>query len=167
METIIRHLESLDNPDIFNIYSYASVMEDTSQVQYLSTDAVASLFNSPESYTLVAEHDSKVVGHITIFQTNKVRAKHSASLAIAVHPEIHGKGIGKTLMKAAIEQSDNWLNLTRLELEVHEDNLAAISLYKRVGFEIEGTKKLSTFKSGKYINTVIMSRINPSYQLGA
>jgi putative acetyltransferase len=167
LEPIIRHLESLDNPDIFDIYNYASVMEHTSQIQYLSTDAVASLFNGPESYTLVAEHDSKVVGHITIFQSNKVRTKHSASLAIAVHPEIHGKGIGKTLMKAAIEQSDNWLNLTRLELEVHEDNLAAISLYKRMGFEIEGTKRLSTFKSGKYINTVIMSRINPSYKLGA
>lgn len=160
LEPIIRHLESLDNSDIFDIYTYASVMEHTSQIQYLSTDTVASLFNSPESYTLVAEHDSKVVGHITIFQSTKARAKHSASLALAVHPDIHGKGIGKNLMKVAIEQSDNWLNLTRLELEVHEDNLTAISLYKRMGFEIEGIKRLSTFKYGKYINTVIMSQIN-------
>jgi L-phenylalanine/L-methionine N-acetyltransferase len=158
-------MELADNPDIFDIYSYASVMEQTSQLQYLSTDAVASLFNNPENYTLVAEYDSKVVGHITVVLSNKVRAKHCASLAIAVHPDIHGKGIGKALMKAAIEQSDNWLNLTRLELEVHEDNLSAISLYKRMGFDVEGTKRLSTFKSGRYIDTVIMSRINPSYQL--
>lgn len=164
MEPIIRHLESLDNPGICEIFGYASVMEHTSQLQYLSTDTVASLFNCPESYTLVAEHDSKVVGYITVFQSKKVRAKHCASLAIAVHPEFHGKGVGKTLMKAAIEQSDNWLNLVRLELEVHEDNLAAISLYKRLDFEIEGTKRLSTFKLGKYVNTVIMSRINPAYQ---
>ncbi|WP_252738768.1 GNAT family N-acetyltransferase [Colwellia sp. D2M02] len=167
MKPVIRHLESLDNPDIFDIYSNASVMEHTSQLQYLSTDTVASLFNSPQNYTLVAEHDSKVVGHVTVFQSIKVRAKHCASLAIAVHPEIHGKGIGKALMNAVIDQSDNWLNITRLELEVHKDNLGAISLYKRMGFEIEGTKRLSTFKSGKYIDTVIMSRINPSYQLGA
>ncbi|MFT7682441.1 MAG: putative acetyltransferase [Moritella dasanensis] len=166
MESIIRHLEPSDNPDIFEIYSFASVMEHTSQIQYLSTDKVASLFNSPECYTLVAEYDAKVVGHISVVQSNKARAKHCASLAIAVHPDIHGKGIGKALMNAAIEQADNWLNLTRLELEVNEDNLVAISLYKRIGFEVEGTKRLSTFKSGRYINTVIMSRINPAYQLG-
>ena len=164
MELIIRHLESSDNTDICEIYGYASVMEHTSQIQYLNTDKVSSLFESPESYTLVAEHDSKVVGHISVFLSNKPRAKHCASLAIAVNPKFHGKGIGKTLMEAAIDQADNWLNLTRLELEVNEDNVAAISLYKRVGFDVEGTKRLSTFKSGSYINTVIMSRINPAYQ---
>ena len=164
MELIIRHLEPSDNPHICEIYGHASVMEHTSQIQYLSTDKVASLFESPESYTLVAEYDSKVVGHISVFLSNKPRAKHCASLAIAVNPNFHGKGIGKTLMEAAIDQADNWLNLTRLELEVNEDNVAAISLYKRMGFDVEGTKRLSTFKSGSYINTVIMARINPVYQ---
>ena len=164
LELIIRHLESSDNTDICEIYGHASVMEHTSQIQYLSTDKVASLFESPESYTLVAEYDSKVVGHISIFPSNKARAKHCASLAIAVNPKFHGKGIGKTLMEAAIDQADNWLNLTRLELEANEDNLTAITLYKRVGFEVEGMKQLSTFKSGSYINTVIMARINPAYQ---
>ena len=67
-------------------------------------------------------------------------------------------------MEAAIDQADNWLNLTRLELEANEDNLTAITLYKRMGFDVEGTKRLSTFKSGSYINTVIMARINPAYQ---
>jgi len=67
------------------------------------------------------------------------------------------------LMLEAINQADNWLNLVRLELEVHADNLAAISLYKHVGFEIEGTKKLSAFKSGKYLDVHMMSRIRPDY----
>ena len=100
--------------------------------------------------------------------TELLKAKGGdASLAIAVNPEFHGKGIGKTLMEAAIDLADNWLNLTRLELEVNEDNLTAITFYKRMGFDVEGTKRLSTFKSDSYINTVIMSRINPTYQLGA
>lgn len=160
MKLLIRHLESLDKPDICEIYSYSSVMEHTSQLQYMSTDAVASLFSSSENYTLVALYDSKVVGHITIFLSKKLRVKHCASLAIAVHPDIHGKGIGKALIKEAINQCDNWLNIVRLELEVHADNLIAISLYKSMGFEVEGTKRLSTFKLGRYIDTVIMSRIN-------
>ena len=67
-------------------------------------------------------------------------------------------------MQEAISQSDNWLNLVRLELEVHADNHAAIALYERAGFQLEGTKRLSTFKAGKYIDMLLMSRIRPDYQ---
>lgn len=67
-------------------------------------------------------------------------------------------------MKEAINQADNWLNLVRVELEVHTDNLSAVSLYEKVGFETEGIKRLSTFKNGRYIDMLLMSRINPHFQ---
>ncbi|WP_286235824.1 GNAT family N-acetyltransferase [Thalassotalea sediminis] len=159
----IRRLEPSDSHDLYEIYSFSSVTENTSQVPFLNTEIVTQLFNHPEHYTLVAEKDSKVVGHITLLLTNKVRDKHSAGLAIAVHPDTHGKGIGKALLLEAINQADNWLNLIRLELEVHSDNQAAIALYERVGFSIEGTKRLSTFKNGKYIDMQLMARIRPDH----
>jgi putative acetyltransferase len=145
------------------MYSFPSVSENTSQLPFLSSGIVANLFGNPEDYTLVAEKNSKVVGHITLFLATKVRHKHCAGIAIAVHPESHGTGVGKALMLEAINQADNWLNLVRLELEVHSDNLAATSLYERVGFEMEGTKRLSAFKSGRYIDMHMMSRIRPDY----
>ncbi|MGF1754608.1 GNAT family N-acetyltransferase [Vibrio makurazakiensis] len=163
MDLTIRHLEQTDNKDLFDIYRFTSVSENTSQLPFLSSDKVASLFANPDNYTLVAEVDSKVVGHVTLFLTNKVRDKHSAGVAIAVHPESHGKGVGKALMQEALNQADNWLNLVRLELEVHADNLSAVSLYETVGFEVEGTKRLSTFKAGRYIDMLLMSRIHQSY----
>jgi putative acetyltransferase len=165
LEIKIRRLEVTDNPDLFEIYSFPSVSENTSQLQFLSSDIVENLFGNPDDYTLVAERNSKVVGHITLFLASKVRYKHCAGIAIAVHPETHGTGIGKALMLEAINQADNWLNLVRLELEVHSDNLAATSLYERVGFEVEGTKRLSTFKSGKYVDMHMMSRIRPDYDV--
>ncbi len=68
-------------------------------------------------------------------------------------------------MQEAINQADNWLNLVRVELEVHADNLFAKSLYEKIGFEIEGIKRLSTFKNGRYIDMVLMSRISPHYEI--
>ena len=164
MEIQIRHLETTDSQDMFDIYRHPSVSENTSQKPFLSSDQVERLFGHSDHFTLVAEVSGKAVGHITLFMTTKVRDKHCAGLAIAINPDIHGKGVGQALMQEAINQSDNWLNLVRLELEVHADNHAAIALYERAGFQLEGTKRLSTFKAGKYIDMLLMSRIRPDYQ---
>ena len=51
-------------------------------------------------------------------------------------------------MQAALDLADNWLNLTRLELEVYTDNEAAIQLYKKFGFTIEGTLAQYAFRMG-------------------
>lgn len=163
MEISIRHYEKTDNADLFEIYRLPEVTANTSQLPYINSDKVEQLFDNPENYTLVAEIDEKVVGHVTLFLTNKVRDRHAAFLAIAVHPSCHGKGVGRYLMEQAVEQADNWLNLIRLELEVHVDNEAACALYQKVGFETEGIKRLSTFKAGRYIDMVLMSRIRPDY----
>lgn len=164
MEIQIRHLETIDSQDMFDIYRHPSVSENTSQKPFLSSDQVERLFGHSDHFTLVAEVSGKAVGHITLFMTTKVRDKHCAGLAIAINPDMHGKGVGQALMQEAINQSDNWLNLVRLELEVHADNHAAIALYERAGFQLEGTKRLSTFKAGKYIDMLLMSRIRPDYQ---
>ncbi|HCH01898.1 MAG TPA: GNAT family N-acetyltransferase [Vibrio sp.] len=161
----IRHLEESDHQDLHGIYSFREVLINTSQLPCLSSSQVSNLFDSPNQYTLVAEVGGKVVGHVTLFLTTKIRDKHTAGIAIAVHPDNHGAGIGKTLMSEAIDQADNWLNLVRIELEVHSDNPSAQALYEKVGFRVEGIKRLSTFKYGKYIDMILMSRINPVYDV--
>ena len=64
---------------------------------------------------------------------NKPRRKHAGAIGICVHEEWQGKGVGTVLMRAIVDLADNWLNLTRLELEVFADNEAAIHLYERFG----------------------------------
>ncbi len=111
---------------------------------------------------MVAELDEKVIGHVSLLMTNKPREKHSASLAIAVHPDSHGKGVGRQLLAEAINQADNWLNILRLELEVYPDNESALSLYHKFGFKVEGEKKCCNFKAGKFVNLLILARLNMS-----
>jgi putative acetyltransferase len=158
----IRHFEQSDIKDLAEIYSYASVTENTSQVPFLSTCDVGKFFQNPTDYILVAELDEKVIGHVSLILSNKPREKHSASLAIAVHPDSHGKGIGRKLVAEAINQADNWLNILRLELEVYPDNEVALSLYKKFGFEVEGEKKCCNFKAGKFVDLLILARLNIS-----
>ena len=94
MEIKIRHLEATDSKDLFDIYRRPSISANTSQKPYLSSDQVDRLFGHSDHFTLVAESPEKVVGHITLFMTTKVRDRHCAGLAIAIHPDVHGKGVG-------------------------------------------------------------------------
>ena len=62
------------------------------------------------------------------------------------------------MMQAATDLADNRLNLQRLELEVYFDNGSAVRLYKKFGFEIEGTLKGYAFRAGAYVDVYAMAR---------
>lgn len=164
MKTVIRHMEQSDLPDLLEILSHRSVVENSSQVPYLSYDQVKKMWGEPNTHALVAELENRVIGQMSLFLINKPREKHTASLAISVHPDFHGKGVGKQLMEVAIDQADNWLNLIRVELQVYSDNEKAINLYKKFGFETEGEQKFKNFKGGKYVNMLLMARIHPNFE---
>lgn len=60
-------------------------------------------------------------------------------LTIAVHPDWQGEGLGSRLFKELIDDAPKLSPpITRIELMVHEGNAAAIQLYRRLGFKIEG-----------------------------
>ena len=47
---------------------------------------------------------------------------------------------------------DNWLRVDRIELTVFVDNAPAIKVYKKFGFEIEGTGKKYALRNGEYVD---------------
>jgi L-phenylalanine/L-methionine N-acetyltransferase len=47
----------------------------------------------------------------------------------------------------------------RLELAVYVDNAPAIRLYKRFGFEIEGTRRAAAFRDGAFVDDHVMARL--------
>jgi putative acetyltransferase len=83
------------------------------------------------------------------------------SIGIAVRSDWHGKGVGRALMQALVDLADNWLPVTRLELDVYTDNERAIRLYREFGFEIEGTHRAYALRDGKYVDSHAMARIRP------
>lgn len=114
-------------------------------------------------YQYVAEVNESgeniIVGSIGLSVGINPRIRHVGSIGIMVHKDYQGMGIGKKLMETIIDLVDNWLMLKRIELSVFVDNERAIKLYKSFGFEIEGTKRCSAIRNGKYEDEYIMARI--------
>ena len=76
-----------------------------------------------------------------------------------VRDDWHGKGVGTAMMRAVIDLADKWLNLARIELTVFTDNESAIALYRKFGFEIEGTHRKYAFRDGDFVDAYAMARI--------
>ena len=72
-------------------------------------------------------------------------------------------GIGSAMMAALVELADDWLDLKRLELTVHTDNAPAIRLYRKFGFEVEGTLRANAFRGGVYVDAHAMARLTPDW----
>ncbi|WP_324607170.1 GNAT family N-acetyltransferase [Planococcus massiliensis] len=77
---------------------------------------------------------------------------------LGIAEEHRGKGIGTELF-AALESWARKKGLRRLELTVMETNAAGQALYKKAGFEVEGTKRDSLIVNGQFINEYYMAKI--------
>ena len=118
--------------------------------------------NNTHQFVVIMTDESgseKVIGTagLSVFANNRLR--HSASIGIVVHRDYQGNGVGRRLMEALLDIADNWLMLVRVELSVFIDNQKAIGLYKKLGFEIEGTKRKAGIRGGLYVDEYIMARI--------
>ena len=158
----IRRAEADDCSEISEMFKSPKVYSGTLQVPYPSREYWRRRLteNTDSVYTLVGVIDERLVGTVTVVTfPERPRRKHVGTIGISVHSDWQGKGVGAELMRAIIDLADNWLNLTRLELEVYADNEAAIHLYERFGFEVEGTLRQHAFRNGEYIDSKVMGRL--------
>ena len=158
----IRRAEADDCSEICEMFKSPKVYSGTMQVPYPSREYWRRRLteNTESVYTLVGIIDEGIVGMVSVVTfPERPRRKHVGVIAICVDDDWQGKGVGATLMRAIVDLADNWLNLTRLELEVYADNEAAIHLYERFGFEVEGTLRRHAFRDGEYVDSKVMGRL--------
>jgi putative acetyltransferase len=114
---------------------------------------------APDDYLLVAEVNGQVVGNAGLHAAGRARRKHAGSIGMSVRDDWQGRGVGTALLAAAIDIADNWLGYRRLELTVYTDNAAAVALYRKFGFEVEGTLREYAFRNGEYVDAYTMARL--------
>ncbi|MCA9023791.1 MAG: GNAT family N-acetyltransferase [Planctomycetaceae bacterium] len=162
MTILLRHVESRDSIALQDIYSDPDAYGGTLQTPYPTEDTWKRRIESlPEgSVSLVAESDGKIIAHgAVICAARSPRRKHVGQLGIVVHRDWRQQGVGSTLLAALIDTAENWLNLSRIELDVYTDNAPAIALYKKHNFQTEGTHPHYAFRNGEYVDCYSMARI--------
>jgi putative acetyltransferase len=161
-EILVRGFVMDDWEQVAELFMGKVCIWGTLQMPYQSKDAIKTKLENPPKgmHRLVAVTvDSQRVLGLLGLAPGKGRRAHAGSIGMFVHDEYQDQGIGTQLMEAAIQLSDNWLNLRRLELEVFVDNPRAVHLYEKFGFVKEGTLVDFAYRDGKYVDTLAMARI--------
>ena len=111
---------------------------------------------------LIAELDGELVATAGLHPVGAaVRRRHVMMLGISVAPHAQGKGVGNALMTALCDYADNWAGILRIELTVFDDNARAVALYRKFGFELEGTHRAYAMRAGRYVTALTMARLHP------
>ena len=117
-------------------------------------------FNDSKDYLICAYVDGKIVGNLSFKFLKHTKAKHRATVSIAIIKEYWGLGIGSIMFDEMINIAKNTPGIEQIELDggVIAQNERAMSLYKKKGFIKTGTipheLKLS---DGTYLDGCLMT----------
>ncbi|WML57668.1 GNAT family N-acetyltransferase [Neobacillus sp. PS2-9] len=119
---------------------------------------IHSIQKSENSTIFVAENEEQLVGYMFAMGGTAKRNQHSVYVVIGILKDYRGQGIGTTIF----EKLEEWAvdrKVRRLELTTVTQNVAGVALYKKMGFEVEGTKKDSLLIDGEFVDEYYMAKL--------
>jgi putative acetyltransferase len=167
MTITIRRATPKDAASYARIMGEAEVFANLLQMPYADEEAwrarlTESCAPGKSDLGLVAEIDGVVVGTAGLHPVGPAqRRRHAMVLGISIGKDAQGKGVGSALMTALVDYADRWAGVLRIELCVYPDNKRAIALYRKFGFEVEGTHRAYAMRDGRYADTLTMARLHP------
>nr|WP_225229868.1 GNAT family N-acetyltransferase [Sporosarcina quadrami] len=145
---MIRLLNSLDAENYLNLRlealqnnpeAFASSYEEEKDQ---AVEKYESRFKSEDSFTYGAFEKGELIGVITLVKEKLIKLSHRANIvAMYVSPEKRGLGIGKALVKEAVNKAKELNGVEQVYLTVVTTNMTAKKLYSSMGFVILGTEK--------------------------
>lgn len=143
-----KYLALMDTPSMEQVRSFIEEQLRNKMPHYIAVTEDSTISNDDAVMY-------KIVGWCDIASFNRPAFSHSGVLRMGILKEYRGTGLGTKLMQIVLDKGKQ-MGLTRVELDVREDNVNAIKLYQKFGFEIEGKKRNACRTDGIYSNVLTM-----------
>jgi len=114
-------------------------------------------------FTIALKENDQPVGQAGFFRVDFVSRAAVFYLAI-LSPEHWGTGIGSEATRLMVDYAFSTLNLNRIQLHVNAENLPAIKIYQRNGFQKEGVLRQAMYRSGKYNDFWVMGILREDWR---
>lgn len=153
----IRTMEDSDHESVLEIYKMGIETGNATFEKLVPTSAEWDA-NHIKHSRFIAEINGSVAGWVALSPVSKRDAyKGVAEISIYIHNQHWGKGIGSVLMERAIESSEE-NGIWTLFSVVFPENKFSVSLHKKYGFRIIGTREKISQINGSWRDTVILER---------
>jgi putative acetyltransferase len=162
MEVTLRLLKLDDRDRLLHLFSTMSEKSLEWGMPPYTKETIDRWMNNIERLIpLAAVYQDQIVGFASIFKHVHPRERGVADLGIYLHQDFHGVGLG-TMMCEMILSIAEEQRLHRIGLHVVEDNRAAVNLYKKLGFIVEGTMKDAYYgEDESYHNMLVIGILLP------
>lgn len=112
----------------------------------------------PDCRLVARAGSGRVVGWAVLSPTSK-RAVYAGVCEVTVYvaADMRGRGIGRMLMRALVEASEE-VGVWMLQSAIFPENKASIALHERFGFRILGRRERVAKLHGVWRDTVLMER---------
>jgi RimJ/RimL family protein N-acetyltransferase len=116
---------------------------------------LASLPKNPTTLMLKGTLDDRVVSMCSAQRPRSPRTRHRCELGLSVGKAHWRSGIGRAMTMAMLQLARE-AGITKVNLQVRENNLPALRLYESFGFEREGVTARATLFEGRYFANILM-----------
>ena len=126
------------------------------ETEAFTKEQIAQLLRGYNSISLIAKIDNQIVGFVigAVYREGKALSGHV--LTVDVLPEYRRKRIGLTLLQE-MENIFRKRDIKTCCLEVREDNIAALELYRKLGYvEVGKLKNYYRNTNGIYLRKILI-----------
>lgn len=153
----------VNNPAITSslsdVFLYPHTLQETEQFLQRAMEGE----ESHRGFVLAHRDTEAYIGQIDLFEIDWKNRTAEMGIVIA-DPADHGRGYGREAIGVLQQFVFHELNLHRLQLEVHEDNAAALACYRHCGFREEGRLRQRHYRHGRYTDLVLMGILRMEYE---
>jgi RimJ/RimL family protein N-acetyltransferase len=143
-----------DHPEAFGS-SYEEYLEQP-------PESVAARFrdqlSAADNFVLGAFEGEQLIATMGLYREHGVKSRHKGLIwGVYTVPEARGRGIGRRLMEAIMQQARAIEELELLQLAVASDNLPARRLYESLGFRAWGIERHALKIGDAYVDEAHMA----------
>lgn len=167
-ELLIREAEVEDAAELVAFLNRVSLETDFTSLDgdgiLLTSEEMEIFLNKQASWdnqiTLLAFLNDKIAGLVNITADQRKRVRHIGDLFIVIGKKYWNNGLGSFLLEEVVEWAQASGILRRLQLTVQTRNQAAVHLYQKHGFVIEGRQERGAYiEEGDFIDVYLMGRL--------
>jgi len=157
-EEMITRIENHPDPRSTLFYALPTTVQQ-------QTEKINKLMNDPNVIMLIIcrNDDDEPVGQTSLLRIDWVGRMCIFYIGIA-DKENWSKGYGSEATKLVINYAFNTLNLNRIQLHVAVENEAAVKVYKKSGFRIEGTLREAMYHEGRFCDFYVMGLLRSEWK---